>query len=66
MRVILDMNDMEIVVTVGSERHRVLDAHFAFDGALPVMQLTHPLAEIEPVGKTQAHPIGPRTMDSPG
>ena len=63
MRVILDMDDGEIVVTVGSERHRVLEAHFRWEGQLPVMDLTHPLADVEPVGVQSAH-VGPRTMDS--
>ena len=65
MRVIVDMEDGEIVLTIGSERHRVLDAHFAWDGAMPVMQVTHPLADVEPV-RQQAPSSGYRTMDSPG
>ena len=66
MRVIVDMDDGEIVLTIGSERHRVLDAHFAWDGARPVMQVTHPLGDAEPVrGQTASAPVH-RTMDSPG
>jgi hypothetical protein len=50
MRITIDvLPDCLLRVTVGSEKHTVTEAHIRFDGPIPVLDLSHPLQQVEAI-----------------